>query len=150
MVDCNADILHDVYSLSEAATMVDPKDTRNVIPELPSNFDEYTIYNAFMTYCNYGKHKGLKAATASAASAESAKKKKSASIKAKEKAKAVATSGEASGEAVVKGKKEKGKKEKGKQKKQEKQKNQHQYPTISIKFVNSETLLERIGIYSTF
>ena len=88
MVDCNADILHDVYSLSEAATMLDPKDTRNVIPELPSNFDEYTIYNAFMTYCNYGKHKGLKAATASAASAESAKKKKSASIKAQEKAKA--------------------------------------------------------------
>ena len=101
MVDCNADILHDVYSLSEAATMVDPKDTRNIIPELPSNFDEYTIYNAFMTYCNYGKHKGLKAATASAASAESAKKKKSASIKAKEKAKAAAASGqeaEASGE----------------------------------------------------
>jgi uncharacterized membrane protein YgcG len=107
MVECNADILHDVYSLSEAATMVDPKDTRNVIPELPSNFDEYTIYNAFMTYCNYGKHKGLKAATASAASAESAKKKKSASIKAKEKAKASASGeggegeggeGEASGE----------------------------------------------------
>lgn len=99
MVECNADILHDVYSLSEAATMVDPKDTRNIIPELPSNFDEYTIYNAFMTYCNYGKHKGLKAATASAASAESAKKKKSASIKAKEKAKAVAASGEEGGEA---------------------------------------------------
>jgi hypothetical protein len=87
MVDCNADILHDVYSLSEAATMLDPKDTRNAIPELPSNFDEYTIYNAFMTYCNYGKHKGLKAATSAALSASqeqlSAKKKKKAGIKAK-------------------------------------------------------------------
>jgi hypothetical protein len=101
MVDCNADILHDVYSLSEAATMLDPKDTRNVIPELPSNFDEYTIYNAFMTYCNYGKHKGLKAATASAASAESAKKKKSASIKAQEKAKAKTAAEEEGAEEVA-------------------------------------------------
>lgn len=84
MVDCNADILHDVYSLSEAATMLDPKDTRNAIPELPSNFDEYTIYNAFMTYCNYGKHKGLKAATSDALSQEQASsaKKKKAGIKA--------------------------------------------------------------------
>ena len=61
MVDCTADILHDVYSLSEAASMLDPKDTRSVIPELPSNFDEFTIYNAFMVYCNYGNNKGLKA-----------------------------------------------------------------------------------------
>jgi hypothetical protein len=87
MVDCNADILHDVYSLSEAATMLDPKDTRNAIPELPSNFDEYTIYNAFMTYCNYGKHKGIKAATSDALSASqeqsSSAKKKKAGIKAK-------------------------------------------------------------------
>lgn len=63
MVDCTADILHDVYSLSEAASMLDPKDTRSVIPELPSNFDEFTIYNAFMVYCNYGNNKGLKVAT---------------------------------------------------------------------------------------
>jgi hypothetical protein len=98
MVDCNADILYDVYSLSEAATMLDPKDTRNVIPELPSNFDEYTIYNAFMTYCNYGNHKGLKAVSATAASAESAKKKKSASIKAQEKAKAQGAEGGEGGE----------------------------------------------------
>jgi hypothetical protein len=93
MVDCNADILHDVYSLSEAATMLDPKDTRNAIPELPSNFDEYTIYNAFMTYCNYGKHKGLKAATSAALSASqeqaSAKKKKKAGIKSKEAREAI-------------------------------------------------------------
>jgi hypothetical protein len=82
MVDCNADILHDVYSLSEAATMLDPKDTRNAIPELHSNFDEYTIYNAFMTYCNYGKHKGLKAATSASQEQLSAKKKKKAGIKA--------------------------------------------------------------------
>jgi hypothetical protein len=63
MVDCTANILHDVYSLSEAASMLDPKDTRSVIPELPSNFDEFTIYNAFMVYCNYGNNKGLKVAT---------------------------------------------------------------------------------------
>ena len=85
MVDCNADILHDVYGLSEAATMLDPKDTRNAIPELPSNFDEYTIYNAFMTYCNYGKHRGIKAATSASQEQASAKKKK-AGIKSKAKA----------------------------------------------------------------
>jgi hypothetical protein len=63
MVECTADILHDVYGLGEAASMLDPKDTRSVIPELPSNFDEFTIYNAFMVYCNYGNNKGLKVAT---------------------------------------------------------------------------------------
>jgi hypothetical protein len=98
MVECNADILHDVYSLSEAATMLDPKDTRSMqmlqasqgvihyatmSHEPSSNFDEYTIYNAFMTYCNYDKHKGIKAVTLEAAS-ESAKKKKP--TKSKEKA----------------------------------------------------------------
>lgn len=92
MVECNADILHDVYSLSEAATMLDPKDTRNMqmlqasqgvihyavmSHESSSNFDEYTIYNAFMTYCNYDKHKGIKATTSSSTVSEerSAKKK---------------------------------------------------------------------------
>jgi hypothetical protein len=48
----------DIYSLSEASTMLDPRDTRNNIPDLPTNFDEFTIYNAFMTYCNYGNAKG--------------------------------------------------------------------------------------------
>lgn len=89
MVKCNADILHDVYSLSEAATMLDPKDTRSMqmlqasqgvihyetmSHETSSNFDEYTIYNAFMTYCNYDKHKGIKAVTSAAAASDSAKK----------------------------------------------------------------------------
>ena len=100
MVECNADILHDVYSLSEAATMLDPKDTRSMqmlqasqgvihyesmSHETHSNFDEYTIYNAFMTYCNYDKHKGIKALTSAAAASDSVKKKKStkAGIKAK-------------------------------------------------------------------
>jgi hypothetical protein len=103
MVECNSDILHDVYSLSEAATMLDPKDTRTMqmlqashgvihyatmSHETSSNFDEYTIYNAFMTYCNYDKHKGIKAVTSAAleeaSASASAKKKKL--IKSKEKA----------------------------------------------------------------
>lgn len=103
MVECNADILYDVYSLSEAATMLDPKDTRSMqmlqasqgvihyatmSHEPSSNFDEYTIYNAFMTYCNYDKHKGIKAVTSEAES-ESAKKKKP--TKSKEKAQKAGT-----------------------------------------------------------
>jgi hypothetical protein len=58
MVECTSAILMDIYSLSEASTMLDPRDTRNNIPDLPTNFDEFTIYNAFMTYCNYGNAKG--------------------------------------------------------------------------------------------
>ena len=58
MVECTSAILLDIYSLSEASIMLDPRDTRNNIPDLPTNFDESTIYNAFMTYCNYGKNKG--------------------------------------------------------------------------------------------
>ena len=54
MVECTTAILLDVHSLSEASIMLDPKDTRIVFPELSTNFDESTIYNAFMTYCNYG------------------------------------------------------------------------------------------------
>jgi len=103
MVECNADILHDVYSLSEAATMLDPKDTRSMQMlqssqgvihyesmsyETHSNFDEYTIYNAFMTYCNYDKHKGIKALTSAAASQETSSVKKKKSTKAGIKAKA--------------------------------------------------------------
>jgi hypothetical protein len=65
MVDCTSAILDDIYSLSDASTIVDPRDTRNNIPELPTNFDESTIYNAFMTYCNYGKNKGASAASLS-------------------------------------------------------------------------------------
>jgi hypothetical protein len=58
MVSCTSAILLDIYSLSEASTMLDPRDTRNNIPDLSTNFDEFTIYNAFMTYCNYGNAKG--------------------------------------------------------------------------------------------
>jgi hypothetical protein len=58
MVDCTSAILLDIYSLSEASIMLDPRDTRNNIPDLSTNFDEFTIYNAFMTYCNYGNAKG--------------------------------------------------------------------------------------------
>jgi hypothetical protein len=71
MVDCTSAILDDIYSLGEASTMMDPRDTRNNIPELPTNFDESTIYNAFMTYCNYGKNKGAGAASASASASAS-------------------------------------------------------------------------------
>jgi len=61
MVECTSAILLDIHSLSEASIMTDPRDTRNNISDLPTNFDESTIYNAFMTYCNYGKNKGTAA-----------------------------------------------------------------------------------------
>ena len=115
MVECSADILHDVYSLSEAATMLDPKDTRSMqmlqagqgvihyesmSHETSSNFDEYTIYNAFMMYCNYDKHKGIKAIT-SAAESDSAKKKKSIKLKSKEKAGIKANVGQAEARSAI-------------------------------------------------
>ena len=68
IVDCTSAILLDVYNLSEASIMLDPRDTRNNIPDLSTNFDEFTIYNAFMTYCNYGNAKGGASSTTSLSS----------------------------------------------------------------------------------
>jgi hypothetical protein len=150
MVDCNADILHDVYGLSEAATMLDPKDTRSMqmlqasqgvihfetmSHDTHSNFDEYTIYNAFMTYCNYDKHKGIKALTSAAAAApdSAAKKKKSSKSKSKEKA-GQATGAEA--RAAVE--------EEEQQQEQERQEQGQQIESSSLREINETALAEEL------
>ena len=149
MVDCNADILHDVYSLSEAATMLDPKDTRSMqmlqadqgviyyetmSHETSSNFDEYTIYNAFMTYCNYEKHKGIKALTSVTAS-ESEKKKKSTKSKSKEKA-GQAKAGQAEAKAAVE--------EEEQQEEQERLEQREQIESGSLREINETALAEEL------
>jgi hypothetical protein len=149
MVECNADILHDVYALSEAATMLDPKDTRGMqmlqadqgvihyaaaSHETHSNFDEYTIYNAFMTYCNYDKHKGLKA-VASAASQEassSAKKKKSS----KSKEKAGQKEGRMEARAAIE--------EQEEQEEQQRQEESEQIEASSLREINETALSEEL------
>jgi hypothetical protein len=146
MVECNADILYDVYSLSEAATMLDPKDTRRMqmlqashgvihyaamSHDPGSNFDEYTIYNAFMTYCNYDKHRGIKAVTLEAASAtESTKKKKP--IKSKEKTKKTGTGTKAEME------------EEEEQEKVEEKEQSEQVEASSLREINETALSEEI------
>jgi hypothetical protein len=146
MVDCNADILHDVYSLSEAATMLDPKDTRGMqmlqasqgvihyetmSHEMHSNFDEYTIYNAFMTYCNYDKHKGIKAVTLATAS-DSAKKKKSTKSKSKEKV----GKGEVEARAAIE--------EQEEQEEQERQEESEQMEASSLREINETALAQEL------
>lgn len=154
MVDCNADILHDVYGLSEAATMLDPKDTRSMqmlqasqgvihfetmSHDTHSNFDEYTIYNAFMTYCNYDKHKGIKAVTSAAAAPDSAaKKKKSIKSKSKEKAEQAKGTG-VEARAAIEEEEEQQEKEK-----QERQEQSEQIESSSLREINETALAEEL------
>lgn len=46
-------VLDDVYAMSRAAILFDPTDTRIEFPSLPPEFDEETIYRAFIVYCKY-------------------------------------------------------------------------------------------------
>ena len=151
MVDCNADILHDVYSLSEAATMLDPKDTRHMqmlqgshgvihydamSHDTHSNFDEYTIYNAFMTYCNYDKHKGIKAVTSATALEEaSASSKKKKSIKSREKGEKAGQSGREGRVAIE---------EQEEQEEQARQEQSEQMEAGSLRELNESALSEEI------
>ena len=155
MVECNADILYDVYGLSEAATMLDPKDTRSMqmlqasqgvihfetmSHDTQSNFDEYTIYNAFMTYCNYDKHKGIKALTSAAAAApdSAAKKKKSTKSKSKEKAEQAKATG-AEARAVI----EEEQQQEEQEQQQEKER-QEQIESSSLREINETALAEEL------
>ena len=57
--ECNADaaktqdILNRIVQMARAATYYDPKSTRPVFPPLSPQFDENTIYMAFIAFCNY-------------------------------------------------------------------------------------------------
>uniref|UniRef100_A0A6C0LI81 Uncharacterized protein n=1 Tax=viral metagenome TaxID=1070528 RepID=A0A6C0LI81_9ZZZZ len=46
-------VLDDVGAMSKASILFDPTDTRIEFPNLPPEFDEETIYRAFMVYCKY-------------------------------------------------------------------------------------------------
>ncbi len=50
------DILSDLQTLSTAAILFDPLDTKYKYPELPSGFSEETIYLAFITFCKFNSH----------------------------------------------------------------------------------------------
>lgn len=46
-------VLEDVNYMSKAPILFDPKDTRILYPSIPIEFDETTIYAAFIAYCKY-------------------------------------------------------------------------------------------------
>jgi hypothetical protein len=46
-------ILDDIRVMTEACILYEPYDTRNIIPQLPKDFTEDTIYRAFVTYCRF-------------------------------------------------------------------------------------------------
>ena len=53
MVKDLRNILDDVDNITRASILFDPEDTRIIYPEIPKEFDEETIYMAFITYCKY-------------------------------------------------------------------------------------------------
>ena len=46
-------VLDDINIMTRASMLFSPKDTRVIYPELPPEFDEETIYKAFIDYCRY-------------------------------------------------------------------------------------------------
>ena len=51
-----ASTLHDLQRMAKAGMYFDPRDTKNVIPPLPTEFSEDTIYKAFIVFCKYGSN----------------------------------------------------------------------------------------------
>jgi hypothetical protein len=51
-----ANILHYVVRMGKAGLYFDPRDTKNIIPPLPADFSEDTIYKAFIVFCKYGNN----------------------------------------------------------------------------------------------
>jgi hypothetical protein len=51
-----ASTLHDLIRMAKAGIYFDPRDTKNVIPPLPTEFSEDTIYKAFIVFCKYGSN----------------------------------------------------------------------------------------------
>ena len=49
-------VLYDVIRMGKAGIYFDPLDTKNVIPALPMEFSEETIYKAFIVFCKYGNN----------------------------------------------------------------------------------------------
>ena len=53
MVENLRDIMHDIIALQKSVSLLDPENTRTKYPEIPKEFDETTIYLAFITYCKF-------------------------------------------------------------------------------------------------
>jgi len=51
-----ASTLHDLIRMAKAGMYFDPRDTKNIIPPLPTEFSEETIYKAFIVFCKYGSN----------------------------------------------------------------------------------------------
>jgi hypothetical protein len=51
-----AHTLHDVIRMGKAGVYFDPRDTKNILPPLPKEFAEETIYKAFIVFCKYGSN----------------------------------------------------------------------------------------------
>ena len=45
-----------VIRMGKAGMYFDPRDTKNIIPPLPAEFSEETIYKAFIVFCKYGSN----------------------------------------------------------------------------------------------
>jgi hypothetical protein len=55
MVTNLSDILEDIHSYSTAILLYSPINTKNIYPPIKKEFNEKTIYNAFIYYCNFTK-----------------------------------------------------------------------------------------------
>jgi hypothetical protein len=53
MVKNLRDAMHDIIALQKSVSFLDPKNTRTKYPKIPEEFDETTIYLAFITYCKF-------------------------------------------------------------------------------------------------
>jgi len=51
-----ASTLHDLMRMAKAGMYFDPRDTKNIIPPLPTEFSEDTMYKAFIVFCKYGNN----------------------------------------------------------------------------------------------
>ena len=54
-----ASTLHDLLRMGKAGLYFDPRDTKNIIPPLPTEFSEDTIYKAFIVFCKYGSNQPI-------------------------------------------------------------------------------------------
>lgn len=52
--------LHHTLRMGKAGIYYDPRDTKNIIPPLPIEFSEETIYKAFIVLCKYGSNVPIK------------------------------------------------------------------------------------------
>jgi hypothetical protein len=52
-VELLRDVIDDIVNVQKSSTFYDPTNTRTKYPNIPENFDEQTIYLAFIAYCKF-------------------------------------------------------------------------------------------------